>query len=245
MLGLRLCRVRGDGVVNDNFLDDESGYRIKIVLPSPKPGYGRPANMASNNTAVQLTADEIDDLLYYTRANEIQDLQQTVAELSKKYQTSPKAVFEASIDPQSNNTVLHFCSANGLVDLLPSILAPDSASKLSSDFVNHANKEGNTALHWAAYNGHLSIVKSLIAAGANMWVKNVAGHLAMFEAERADKSEVVQYLLEAGGDEVEETGSEQPPSADDIAEVEAAGPIANRPSETNSTNDVSERNAID
>lgn len=52
------------------------------------------------------------------------------------------------------------------------------------------------------------MVKQLVSAGADMWVKNEAGHLAMFEAERADKGDVVQFLLEAGGKEVERTGVE-------------------------------------
>jgi hypothetical protein len=41
-----------------------------------------------------------------------------------------------------------------------------------------------------------------------MWAKNEAGHLAMFEAERADKGDVVQFLLEAGGKDVERVGNE-------------------------------------
>lgn len=41
----------------------------------------------------------------------------------------------------------------------------------------------------------------------------------MFEAERADKGEVVQYLLEAGGAEVEKTGTEKQPTTEDIKDV--------------------------
>ena len=53
------------------------------------------------------------------------------------------------------------------------------------------------------------MTKLLVSSGADVWAKNAAGHLAMFEAERADKSEVVQFLLEAGGKEVERAGVEQ------------------------------------
>ena len=137
-----------------------------------------------------LSFDEVDDLLYFTRANEVSDLQQTITELSQKYSCSAKDVLEAAIDPESGNTVLHFCSANGLAELLPSLLSHLGAAEgTPAAFVNHGNKEGNTPLHWAAYNGHLAIVKLLIAAGADMWQKNAAGHLAMFEAERADKND--------------------------------------------------------
>lgn len=182
-----------------------------------------------------LTFDEVDDLLYFTRVNETQDLQQTIAELEQKYQCSSKQVLEACVDPETGNTVLHYCAANGFADLLPNLLAklsdigstPSSNGSVSpSKSINHGNKEGNTALHWAAYNGHLEVVKLLIAAGADMWAKNAAGHLAMFEAERAEKSDVVQYLLDVGGNEVESAGEEGQPSMEDIADVQegAAGP---------------------
>ncbi|KAF7189861.1 Ankyrin repeat-containing protein YAR1 [Pseudocercospora fuligena] len=164
---------------------------------------------------VQLTFDETDDLLYFTRANEVQDLQHTITELSQKYSCEAKDVLSAAIDPETGNTVLHFCSANGLTELLQSFLAQGVSS-----LVNHENKEGNTPLHWAAYNGHLPIVKLLVENGAEIWKKNNAGHLAMFEAERADKSEVVQYLLIAGGKEVEEGGTEGQPSEEDVADVQ-------------------------
>ena len=179
-----------------------------------------------------LTFDEIDDLLYFTRANEVQDLEQTITELSQKYQTTPKDVLEAAVDPETGNTVLHFCSANGLAELLPVLLtklsqtAADTTNgeSQSSKLVNHGNREGNTPLHWAAYNGHLAVVKLLMAAGADMWVKNAAGHLAMFEAERAEKDDVVQYLLEVGGKDVETGGSEGQASAEDVADVQDEEP---------------------
>ncbi|USW51414.1 Putative ankyrin repeat-containing domain superfamily [Septoria linicola] len=168
-----------------------------------------------------LTPDEVDDLLYFTRANEVPDLQQAITELAQKYTCTAKEVLEAAVDAENGNTVLHFCSANGLSDLLSNLLSQLGAAEASSaGFVNHGNKEGNTPLHWAAYNGHLAVVKSLIAAGADMWQKNAAGHLAMFEAERADKNDVVQYLLEAGGKEVERAGEEGQPSEDDVVEVQ-------------------------
>lgn len=170
-----------------------------------------------------LTLDEIDDLLYFTRVNEAQDLEQTIAELAQKYQCTAKDVLAATVDPNTGNSVLHYCSANGFADLLPTLLAKIGKSEDASStttLINHANKEGNTPLHWAAYNGQLAIVKMLVDAGADMWVKNAAGHLAMFEAERADKNEVTQYLLEAGGKDVETGASEERPTAEDVSDVQ-------------------------
>lgn len=181
-----------------------------------------------------LAADEIDDLLYFTRVNEAQELQQTITELAQKYQCLAGDVLEAAIDSESGNTVLHYCSANGLAELLQMLLTLFDAGEsnkaggkaVGSLLFNTQNKEGNTPLHWAAYNGQLAVVKMLLGAGANMWVKNAAGHLAMFEAERADKNEVVQHLLEAGGREVERTGMEGQASPEDEVEVQegVAGP---------------------
>ena len=183
-----------------------------------------------------LTFEEIDDLLYFTRANDTEELGQTILELAQKYNCSAKDVLRAAVDPDSKNTVLHFCSANGFTDLLKSFLTQlggpfdASVSVANNDqvdaIVNKRNSEGNTSLHWAAYNGHLEAVKLLLAAGADMWIKNSAGHLAMFEAERAYKSDVVQFLLDAGGSMVEQVGleREQQASAEDMAEIQNGDP---------------------
>ena len=55
----------------------------------------------------------------------------------------------------------------------------------STSLVNHKNRSGNTPLHWAALNARLECVKALVAAGADISVKNHAGHDAGFLAERA------------------------------------------------------------
>lgn len=52
-------------------------------------------------------------------------------------------------------------------------------------FVNHRNYSGNSPLHWAALNTHLECVKALVESGADVTVKNDAGHDAVFLAERA------------------------------------------------------------
>ena len=168
-----------------------------------------------------LELDEIDDLLYFARVNEADEVNQTVLELSQKYKCSERDVLVSAIDPNSGNTIIHYCSANGLSDLLKSILAKlgqqqesQSGTEPKRDFVDTTNKEGSTPLHWAAYNGHLEVTKLLVAAGADMWIKNAAGHLAMFEAERAEKSELVQYLLEAGGDRVDRAAAQTSTVAD-------------------------------
>ena len=171
----------------------------------------------------RLTFDEIDDLLYFTRVNEIDELDQTIGELAQKHNCSRGVIVSACSDSESGTTVLHYCAANGFTDLLkwfltqPGIpLVAIGAAGNKVTWINSINKQGNTPLHWAAYNGHLEIVKTLVSAGADIWIKNFAGHLAMFEAERAEKSDVVQYLLEAGGDRVERVGAETEAAPDDV-----------------------------
>lgn len=65
-------------------------------------------------------------------------------------------------------------------------------------FLNTKNKAGNTALHWASVNGHVGVVSVLLAAGADPTILNEAGHDAVYEAELADKNEVVDVLLKDG-----------------------------------------------
>ena len=179
-----------------------------------------------------LTPDDIDDLLYLARVNESQELHQLIDELSQKYKYTKQAVLSAAIDTESGNTILHYCSANGFAELLQSLLSTLKTSNEEDgavedgdsvvSFINTSNKQGNTALHWAAYNGQLEAVKTLIGARADMWVKNAAGQVALYEAERADKRHVILYLLEAGMKETREN-PDKVPSARDIGFANPTG----------------------
>jgi len=161
---------------------------------------------------MQLTADEIDDVLYLTRVNEKEELLTFLNELASRNSSTPRAVLETSIDPENGNTAIHFCAANGLNALLQSLLETLKADQ-PSELINKRNESSNTPLHWAALNGHLEVCKLLVNAGADMWIRNSAGNLAIFEAERAGKDDVVAWLLEIGGTEKEKEGVQQEASA--------------------------------
>lgn len=170
-----------------------------------------------------MTLDDIDDLLYLTRVNEVSELQQTISDLAAKNNCTPGEILLRGVDPDSKNTVIHYASANGFPDLLKSFFAQLSDNNNQGRLVaviNSQNHQGNTALHWAAYNGHLEVAKCLLTGGANMWLKNASGHLAVFEAERAERNEVAQYLLEAAGERAERGATEGQPSAEEIAEID-------------------------
>lgn len=64
--------------------------------------------------APALTADEIDDVLYFTRVNEVEDLKAMIAELAPKYGCEQRDIVEAAVDPENGNSALHYCAANGL-----------------------------------------------------------------------------------------------------------------------------------
>jgi ankyrin repeat protein len=109
----------------------------------------------------------------------------------------------------------------GNTDLLKTLSAQlDPATK--TEVLSRKNEAGNTALHWASVNGHVEAVKALIDGGVDVWVKNAAGHLPVFEAERAEKDEVVATLLIAGGKEDEEKSRAEEGEAteEDKADVE-------------------------
>jgi ankyrin repeat protein len=88
-------------------------------------------------------------------------------------------------------------------DLLKT-LSSQLDSSTRTEILSRKNEAGNTALHWASVNGHVQAVKVLVDCGVDVWVKNAAGRLPVFEAERAEKDDVVATLLIAGGKEDEE-----------------------------------------
>jgi hypothetical protein len=160
----------------------------------------------SNKPPDTLAEDEIDDILYIARANELPELAPYLTYLSQKYSTTPYAILLSSTDSETQNTPLHYAAANGHLDLINSLLSHFSSSSASSDesepslapFINRQNSSGNTALHWASLNGHLAIVKVLLEQGADASILNSAGHDAVYEAEMAEKQEVVEWLLKEG-----------------------------------------------
>ncbi|MEJ1962009.1 MAG: ankyrin repeat domain-containing protein [Gammaproteobacteria bacterium] len=66
--------------------------------------------------------------------------------------------------------------------------------------INQRTADGTTALHWAVYHNDVDLVGRLIAAGANVKLKNDYGSTPMSEAAVVGNVQVIRKLLDAGAD---------------------------------------------
>ncbi|ERS95180.1 ankyrin repeat containing protein yar1 [Sporothrix schenckii 1099-18] len=154
---------------------------------------------------VTLTEDEVDDLLYFARANEAADLADTLAALVAKAggDATPLSILAAAVDA-GKNTPLHMAAGNGHLDIVTLILSQikegqgqtASPAPARQAFLDATNAFGNTALHWAAMNGHLAVVRALVEqAGASPALANDKNYVALDLAGLHDQVAVVDYFL--------------------------------------------------
>lgn len=158
-----------------------------------------------------LTAEALDDLIYYARTGDLEALKSTITDLSTSQSVTAEQIIEAAIESEADESesgsgccLLHWPAANGKEDVLSYLLSLLSTEerptqqRAMSNLINHQNASGNTPLHWAAVNGHLSCVKTLVAAGADPAITNHAGHDALYEADCSGKEggrEVAEWML--------------------------------------------------
>ncbi|KAJ5164986.1 uncharacterized protein N7500_006816 [Penicillium coprophilum] len=149
-------------------------------------------SQAKPSVPIALSADAVDDLIYDARAGDLEALNEDLANLASQHSCNESQIVASAIDMAdeseggSGSCILHFPAANGNAEILKTLLqklsSADAAQRTA--LVNHRNNSGNTPLHWAALNAHLECVKALVEAGADLDVKNDAGHDAVFLAER-------------------------------------------------------------
>ncbi|KAJ5398123.1 hypothetical protein N7509_006236 [Penicillium cosmopolitanum] len=164
---------------------------------------------------IALPTESIDDLIYDARAGDLEALTADVASLASQHSCSEAQIVASAIDMEdeseggTGSCVLHFPAANGNIEILSFLLQKLSAGGVAqrTTFINHTNHSGNTPLHWAALNTHLECVKALVEAGADVAIKNDAGHDAVFLAERAAWSASAEVVEENenGDQEIEMT----------------------------------------
>ncbi|EST07122.1 Ankyrin repeat-containing domain protein [Kalmanozyma brasiliensis GHG001] len=147
-----------------------------------------------SDKAAYLTSDQIDDLLLSARYGDLEDLESTLSPLLSS--SSPSDLL-ASIKNDSANTLLHYASANGHLEivtyLLPHITLPLALAQ---------NESGNTPLHWAGLNGHLSVVRALVS------------HIESLERANPEEAKRMNVIFHpptssSTGEEKEDDGSER------------------------------------
>lgn len=72
-----------------------------------------PSTEMPSTTLPSLTEDVIDDLLYFARTGELEDLQTTLSALAKTSNIPHFGICSAALDAGSGNGLLHMASANG------------------------------------------------------------------------------------------------------------------------------------
>ena len=185
-----------------------------------------------------LTSDQIDDLLLSARYGDLEDLESTLSPLLTASSSTASSLL-ASIKNDDANTLLHYASANGHLDVIRYLLPyTDLPLALAQ------NISGNTALHWAGLNGHLDIVKALVTriqqleqshpeqanklnlifhpqnngeqndgSERKLWdVRNTAGRGPMSEAQMRQQEQVVKFLLERMIDGPQDTAATLEPA---------------------------------
>lgn len=131
-----------------------------------------------------IDAEGFDEILLCARYGDLEDLRGYFSQLSTEI---VKDVLERQDD--RGNTALHFCAANGHLAVVDFLLPLQPAS------IDRSNEGGNTALHWACLNGHLETVKALVAAGADVKLRNRGRRMPIDEAESQGKESIVLWLL--------------------------------------------------
>ncbi|RCI09419.1 hypothetical protein L249_3758 [Ophiocordyceps polyrhachis-furcata BCC 54312] len=153
-----------------------------------------PSNHIRSMVSPQLTDDEIDDIMYFSRAGETDELHETLSALAQREKVSPAEILEAVKD-DAGSTPLHMATGNGHLETTRSIINLVNSSPSKQTFLDHGNEHGNTSLHWAALGGHLAIVELLLSNGASAACVNEGGCLAFDMALRNDRQQVVDFFL--------------------------------------------------
>ncbi|EFX01807.1 ankyrin repeat containing protein yar1 [Grosmannia clavigera kw1407] len=150
----------------------------------------------------QLSEDEVEDLIYFSRAGDEQELSEMLSALVSKATGGDNVLaLLASAKDGGKNTCLHMAAGNGHQGIVKYLLdqVQSQPKEARQVFLDDVNEYGNTALHWASMNGHLSVVKLLVDRGASQALANDKNYLPLDLASFSDKLDVVDYFLRSSG----------------------------------------------
>ncbi|UQC82029.1 uncharacterized protein CLUP02_07515 [Colletotrichum lupini] len=150
----------------------------------------------SPKMAPKLSEEEIDDLIYFSRAGELADLKESLKSLSEREGATVGEIITAAKD-EGKSTCLHMAAGNGHLDIVKALVtAFDSRpAEEKKAYVDAGNEFGNTGLHWACLGGHLEAVKYLVSHGASPAVANDKDQIPLDSALFNDKREVADWFL--------------------------------------------------
>ncbi|KAJ2905304.1 ankyrin repeat containing protein yar1 [Zalerion maritima] len=163
-------------------------------------------------TSQHLTEDEIDDLVYFARAGDIDELADAIKEISSRTSLAPPEVLLKAKD-EGGQTPLHMAVANGHLATTTLIISHISSHPSKLTLLNAQNSFGNTPLHWAAERGHIEIVKFLVSSGADPTIANSKGDIPLDSAQFGMREEVTTYFI-AQNERLEKEGK---PSEEGLA----------------------------
>lgn len=146
------------------FLDLLKPTAIPVLVSAP------PASNCTMAHTLTLNEDTLDDILYFARANETDDLLSLLSALADTNKTSPMIVLSSAIDKESGSTAIHYAAANGHSELLRKIFALGGSSETRRCLARVKNKSKNTALHYASMNGQLDAAQVVAAANLPAFV---------------------------------------------------------------------------
>ncbi|KAL0639519.1 ankyrin repeat-containing protein [Maublancomyces gigas] len=194
-----------------------SPFRTKNFVSTSYPTNPTKSPMMADQKPLPLSEESTDDILYFARAGETDDLLSTLKSIvtdSATLFSSEAEVLFAAKDEYSGNNAVHMAAGNGHLETIKHILSflpkPVSGTAPPHPLIAHKNTAGNTPLHWAALNGHVKIVEVLVlTANADPTVTNDAGHDPVYEAELNEKMDVVEWILGNCGGVEEGVGVKQ------------------------------------
>ncbi|KAL6913828.1 hypothetical protein ACHAP8_001769 [Fusarium lateritium] len=147
--------------------------------------------------APKLTEDEIDDIIYFSRSGEQEDLTDSIKTLAERENSSPAEIVAAAQDASNKSTCLHMATGNGHLEIVRQLIQyfENRPKEQKQAFLDEANEAGNTGLHWAALGGHLDVIKLLLEQGASPALANEQNYVPLDLAYFNHKNDVAEYFL--------------------------------------------------
>ncbi|CAH0019747.1 unnamed protein product [Clonostachys rhizophaga] len=147
--------------------------------------------------APQLSEDEIDDLIYFARTGETQDLFESVASLAEREKATTAEILIAAKDESNKSTTLHMATGNGHLETVRKLVESFEGrpKEERQAFLDEPNEHGNTGLHWAALGGHIDTVKYLVEQGASPALANERNYVPLDLAYFNQHEDIANYFL--------------------------------------------------